>query len=374
MAEIQLVNVRRRFTAPPSGGSPFARANQSFTGPVAALDGVTLTIPNGKTCAVIGPSGCGKSTLLRVIAGLDADYEGDVRYTGEDVRHLAPGDRNIGMVFQNYALYPHFHGENNLRFFFRVRKAPDAEAEERIRITAEIMGVGFNELLQHKPGILSGGQQQRLAIGRALVRSPQLFLFDEPLSNLDAKLRTQTRIEIKRLLNRFAITAVYVTHDQEEAMALGDQIAVMRAGRIEQVGNYADLRAAPANAFVAGFLGRFPMNLLERVDASGALRTLPATLPIPRDRPLIVGVWPEDLALNTGSSPGVHLAGIVDHLEVDYSRRIQYVRVRTDAGPLTVADAANLRLAEGERVTVELPGNRLFFFDAESEECVGRSA
>lgn len=368
MAEIQLVDVRRRFTSAPSGGSPFARANQGFTGPVAALNGVTLTIPDGKTCAVIGPSGCGKSTLLRVIAGLDTEYEGEVRYNGEDVRHLAPGDRNIGMVFQNYALYPHFHGDNNLRFFFRVRKAPDAEAEERIRATAEIMGVGFNELLQHKPGILSGGQQQRLAIGRALVRSPQLFLFDEPLSNLDAKLRMQTRIEIKRLLNRFGITAVYVTHDQEEAMALGDQIAVMRGGRIAQVGSYADLRAAPANTFVAGFLGRFPMNLLERVDA------LPAALPIPRDRPLIVGVWPEDLALVTGSSTGVHLPGIVDHLEVDYSRRTQYVRVRTDAGPLTVADTDNLRLAEGERVTVELPGEKLFFFDAESGESVMRNA
>jgi ABC-type sugar transport system ATPase subunit len=370
MAEIYLENVRRRFTSPPSGGSPFARANQSFTGPVAALNGVTLTIPDGKTCAVIGPSGCGKSTLLRVIAGLDSEYEGEVRYNGEDVRHLAPGERNIGMVFQNYALYPHFHGDNNLRFFFRVHKAPDAEAEERIRITAEIMGVGFKELLQHKPGILSGGQQQRLAIGRALVRSPQLFLFDEPLSNLDAKLRMQTRIEIKRLLNRFGITAVYVTHDQEEAMSLGDQIAVMRAGRIEQVGSYTDLRAAPVNTFVAGFLGRFPMNLLEQVDTSGALRPLPAALPIPRNRPLIVGVWPEDLALNTGSSTGIHLAGIVDHLEVDYSRRTQYVRVRTDAGPITVADTANLRLAEGERVTVEIPRERLFFFDAESGESV----
>jgi ABC-type sugar transport system ATPase subunit len=368
MTEIRLEKVTRHYTRPASGTTPFARAVETFTGPVAALDNLTLTIPAAKTCAVIGPSGCGKSTLLRVIAGLDTEYEGKVLYNGEDVRHVAPGDRNIGMVFQNYALYPHFHGDNNLRFFFRVHKAPDAEAEERIRITSEIMGVGFKELLQHKPGILSGGQQQRLAIGRALVRSPQLFLFDEPLSNLDAKLRTQTRTEIKRLLNRFGITAIYVTHDQEEAMSLGDQIAIMRAGRIEQVGSYADLRAAPANTFVAGFLGRFPMNLLEKVDA------LPSGLPIPGDRPLVIGVWPEDLALNTGSSTGIQAPGIVDHLEMDYSRRTQYVRVRTDAGPITVADTANLRLAEGERVTVEMPREKLFFFDAESGESVMRIA
>ena len=250
---------------------------------VRALDHVDLTVPDGQTMAVLGPSGCGKSTLLRVVSGLEADYRGSLFYDHQNMEDVAPKDRFIGMVFQNYALYPHFEGHGNLSFFFRMQKAPDAEAEERIRITSEIMGIGFRALLQRKPGTLSGGQQQRLAIARAIVRQPRVFLFDEPLSNLDAKLRTQTRVEIKRLLRRFAITALYVTHDQTEAMALGDQVAVMRAGQIEQVGPFNDVRLRPVNTFVAGFLGVPPMNLLHNVevragglDAGHGLRLSPA--------------------------------------------------------------------------------------------------
>jgi ABC-type sugar transport system ATPase subunit len=376
MATIHLDNVVRRFEGSADAvASLLTRGNEGQSEPTAALNGVTLTIPDGKTCAVIGPSGCGKSTLLRVIAGLDTEYTGAVTYDGKEMSEVPPGQRNIGMVFQNYALYPHFQGVNNLRFSFWVRKAPDAEAEERIRITAEIMGYGFNQLLAHKPGTLSGGQQQRLAIARALVRSPDLFLFDEPLSNLDAQLRTQTRIEIKRLLNRFAITALYVTHDQEEAMALGDQIAVMRAGRVEQVGSYADLRSAPANTYVAGFLGRFPMNLLEGAVAGdgsvqlGALQIplLPGKLPR-RGQPVTVGIWPEDLALSHSPGSALHMNGVVDNIEIDYSRRTQYVRVQTAAGVIIVADTSNLRIVEEDRISVLLPAGQLTFFDGESGE------
>ena len=235
-------------------------------GRVKALDDVDLTVADGQTMAVLGPSGCGKSTLLRVIAGLEADYHGELFYDDQEMLDVPPKDRFIGMVFQNYALYPHFEGHGNLSFFFKMHKAPDAEAEERIRITSEIMGIGFRALLQRKPGTLSGGQQQRVAIARAIVRRPRVFLFDEPLSNLDAKLRSQTRIEIRRLLRRFSITALYVTHDQTEAMALGDQVAVMRAGRIEQVGPFNEVRMRPDNTFVAGFLGVPPMNLLNNVE------------------------------------------------------------------------------------------------------------
>ena len=224
-------------------------------GDVLALDALDLTVEDGETVVVVGPSGCGKSTLLRVIAGL-TDYEGVVRYDGEDVTEVPVKERFIGMVFQSYALYPHFYGQGNLNFFFKVRKAPDHEAEERIRVTSKMMGFGFAELLRRKPGTLSGGQQQRLAIARALVRQPVLFLFDEPLSNLDAKLRSSTRVEIKRLLHKFAITAIYVTHDQVEAMALGDRVAVMRDGRIDQVGTFHEVMADPANSFVAGFKWR----------------------------------------------------------------------------------------------------------------------
>ncbi|HMN28268.1 MAG TPA: ABC transporter ATP-binding protein, partial [Caldilineaceae bacterium] len=208
MATIQLEAVSKQFGA----GSP-------------ALDHINLTVPNGETVAVVGPSGSGKSTLLRIVAGLDTDYTGRVLYDGRDMRDVPPKERHIGMVFQNYALYPHFLGHGNLSFFFRLRRMSDQETEERIRVTSQIMGIGFEELLKRKPGTLSGGQQQRVAIGRAIVRNPDVFLFDEPLSNLDAKLRSQTRVEVKRLLQRFQITALYVTHDQTEAIALGDQIA-----------------------------------------------------------------------------------------------------------------------------------------------------
>ncbi len=277
MAEIHLEDVSRLYGRSTQSDSALLRKNEetelSDAGPIAALDRVNLTIPDGKTCAVMGPSGCGKSTLLRIVAGSDLDYTGEVYYDGQNVRDVPPRDRYIGMVFQNYALYPHFYGHDNLKFFFWVRNTPDKEAEERIRITARLMGIGFNQLLPRKPGTLSGGQQQRLAIARALVRNPKLFLLDEPLSNLDAKLRVQTRVEIKRLLNRFAITTIYVTHDQEEAITLGDLIAVMRAGRIEQVGSHHELYTAPANTFVAGFLGVHPMNLIDGlITETGTLR------------------------------------------------------------------------------------------------------
>jgi len=257
--------------------------------------------------AVIGPSGCGKSTLLRVVAGLDQEYEGTVAYDGRDMRDVPPRDRYIGMVFQNYALYPHFYGHGNLSFYFRMRKAPDQEAEARIRETADIMGYGFRQLLGRKPGTLSGGEQQRLAIARAIVRKPALFLFDEPLSSLDAKLRAQTRVEIRRLLRRFAITSIYVTHDQVEAIALADIIAVMRAGKIEQAGAYAELRANPANTFVAGFLGLYPINLLQgRVTGAGTAAVGSMETPLPGavqakcvgGEDIVLGVAAEDLALD----------------------------------------------------------------------------
>jgi ABC-type sugar transport system ATPase subunit len=267
MSTIHLQDVTKTYAKPLSLGrhqlTPNKEEDSAFTNQgVAALDHVNLTIPDGQTIAIVGPSGCGKSTLLRVVAGLEADYTGQVFYDDQEMSDIAPKERYIGMVFQNYALYPHFEGQGNLSFFFKVRKISDKEAEERIRITSEIMGIGFNVLLERKPGTLSGGQQQRVAIARAIVRNPRLFLFDEPLSNLDAKLRKQTRIEIKRLLRRFAITALYVTHDQAEAIALGDQIAVMRGGRIEQVGPFQTLLQTPANTFVASFVGAPPMNLL----------------------------------------------------------------------------------------------------------------
>jgi ABC-type sugar transport system ATPase subunit len=342
------------------------------------LDGVTLTVPNGKTCVIIGPSGCGKSTLLRVVAGLDMDYRGEVLYDGRAMEDVPPRDRYIGMVFQNYALYPHFHGYSNLRFTFWVRKAPDAEAEERIRATSQIMGYGFNQLLGRKPGTLSGGEQQRLAIARALVRRPKVFLLDEPLSNLDAKLRAQTRVEIKRLLRRFSITTLYVTHDQVEALALADLVAVMNAGRMEQVGPPSRLRDDPASAFVAGFFGSHPMNMIEGVVGEGGALCLPgANLSLPpavltrsqAGQSITLGVQPETLSLVLPRTPPadvVHLSGEVESIEPDFALRTQYVRVHSEAGVLTVADTSNEPLALTQRVTVGIPPAPLYFFDTKS--------
>jgi ABC-type sugar transport system ATPase subunit len=357
-------------------------------GAVAALDRVDLTIADGETLAVVGPSGCGKSTLLRVICGLDTEYTGDITYDGVDVRDVPVKDRLIGMVFQNYALYPHFPGEGNLSFFFRMHKAPNSEAEARIKATAEIMGFGFAQLLDRKPGTLSGGQQQRLAIARALVREPRLFLFDEPLSNLDAKLRTQTRIEIKRLLRRFSITAIYVTHDQEEAVALGDRIAVMRDGRVVQVAPFAELRANPCNSFVAGFLGRPPMNLAEGViEADGTLRLEDGRMPLPAalgarltaGQRLTLGIRPEAAWVGHPGQPGpegARLTGTVEMIEPDFARHTQYVRVGlgqpavvTNTAPVfTVLGPLDQALRIGAAADVVLPPGDLYFFGAGTGE------
>jgi ABC-type sugar transport system ATPase subunit len=359
MATIQLVGVTRRFA--------------THTAP--ALDAVDLAAPDGETLAIVGPSGSGKSTLLRIVAGLDGEYSGQVLYDGRDMRDVAPKERHIGMVFQNYALYPHFLGHGNLSFFFRLRRATDAETEERIRITSEIMGIGFEELLKRKPGTLSGGQQQRVAIGRAIVRNPELMLLDEPLSNLDAKLRTQTRIEIKRLLHRFRITALYVTHDQTEAIALGDQIAVLRAGRLEQIGPVTTLLGRPANAFVAGFVGTPPMNLLSGgVVREGAVELGDWQIPLPvrlrgqvyGGQQLIIGIRPESAQVlaEDAAGEGVRWDGTVELVEPDLGRRIQWVHVRRNDQTLVAGAAVEQPVYVGHQVCAVLPAEELHYFDA----------
>lgn len=380
MGEIRLEGVTRAFQGmgPARPGFRADEENLQPAGQAAALDNIHLTIPDGKTVVLLGPSGCGKSTLLRVVAGLDLDYSGRVLYDGRDMQDVPPKDRHIGMVFQNYALYPHFLGQGNLGFYFWIRKAPDAEAEARIRETAEMMGFGFKQLLGRKPGTLSGGQQQRLAIARALVRKPDLFLLDEPLSNLDAKLRSQTRVEIKRLLNRFNITTIYVTHDQEEATGLADLIAVMRSGKVEQMDTYFQLRDDPANAFVAGFIGSPPMNLSQgtvtaehQVEIGGAHLPLPGPVlaQVAPGQSIVAGIRPEALTLAFGSAPvstqGL-LPGVVQMVEPDYARRVQYVRVETPVGDFTVADITNEPLAVGQKLQIVLPTERAYFFDVQT--------
>ena len=351
-------------------------------GPVRALDNLSLTIHDGETMAIVGPSGCGKSTLLRVVAGIETVDEGLVYFDERVMNDVSPKDRGIGMVFQSYALYPHMKGEGNLGFFFRVRKRPPEEMMERIRVTSEIMGIGFEYLLERKPGTLSGGQQQRVAIGRCIVRDPSLFLFDEPLSNLDAKLRSSTRIEIKRLLHRFSITAIYVTHDQTEAITLGDRIAVMRAGRIEQVGTYEEITTRPTNSFVAGFLGLPPMNLTEgwHVTSDGVLEgpTGHASPPpeaagaLRAGQGVVVGFRGERARLvpegEASPTDSLVIDGEVLNAEPDFARQVQTVNIEAGAARLAVQAPIDQPVGGSWRVRVAVPSEALYFFDAETEE------
>ncbi len=272
-----------------------------------AVDGVSLHIRDGEFLVLVGPSGCGKSTVLRMVAGLEEITEGEVRIGERVVNDVAPKDRDVAMVFQNYALYPHMCVFDNMAFGLRRRRMPEAEVKEKVAETAELLGL--SGYLQRRPRELSGGERQRVALGRAMVRKPQVFLFDEPLSNLDAKLRVQMRAEIKRLHQRVGATMIYVTHDQVEAMTLGDRIAVMRKGVLQQCADPFTLYTTPANQFVAGFIGSPPINFFEatvaadgsalecgtvRIALSDALRAVVAPL---QGGPVVAGVRPEDLHL-----------------------------------------------------------------------------
>ncbi len=249
-----------------------------------ALRDVSLEIHDGETLCVVGPSGCGKSTLLKVVAGLEFPQRGRVFYDDIDMTEIKPQDRGVGMVFQDYALYPTMKGKGNLAYYFQQHEHTPAEQEARIQHTAQLMGIDFELLLGRFPDTLSGGEKQRVAIARCIVRDPIVFLMDEPIVNLDAKRREQTRMEIKKLLRKFRITTLYVTHDQQEAAFMGDRIAVMRQGMIEQVGTFDELYYTPANLFVATFIGTPPINLLpaeindRKVQIAGHTWPLPASV------------------------------------------------------------------------------------------------
>jgi multiple sugar transport system ATP-binding protein len=334
-----------------------------------AVDALDLEVRDGELMVLVGPSGSGKSTALRMLAGLEEVDEGRITIGGRDVTRLAPGDRDIAMVFQDYALYPHLTVGENLAFPLRLTDLPEQDVARAVQESATVLGLGA--LLGRKPGALSGGQRQRVAMGRAIVRRPQVFCMDEPLSNLDAQLRATTRTEIVALQARLGVTTVYVTHDQVEAMTMGDRIAVLRDGVLQQVDAPRALYERPVNTFVAGFLGTPSMNLLHAQTADGAVHLGGWSVPLPREvartlspaAGVVVGVRPEHLVL---AADGDGLRAVVQVVEDVGSDVVVHASLE---GTLDAPTRVVLRVvperapAKGAAVTLRPQDGRLSFFD-----------
>jgi multiple sugar transport system ATP-binding protein len=363
MARIDLIDVSKTLTES-RGAGPRTGAPDSFpsgSGRRAfSIQHLNLRIPDGQTLVVLGPSGCGKTTLLRIIAGLIAPDSGEVRYDDVDMQDVHPGHRRIGMVFQNYALYPHLSSRTNILSYFMFRKKTpelDAMAAARYQRTAELMGVELAHLLDRKPPTLSGGEKQRVALGRCITRDPALFLLDEPFSNLDQGLREKYRVNLKILLKQFGITAVYVTHDHQEAMILGDRLAIMDEGRIEQVGTYEEIYERPRNVFVAGFLNRHigtpPINLIDA-------RYVPGGEQLGNAR---VGVRPEDLAVSREERVDA-MSGVITgqvHLPLI---NVSVLGIHVGEHEVHAQAPGDARLSVGDRVWLQ--PRRYHVFDRES--------
>lgn len=350
MATVELVDVRKSY------------------GRLAVLDGIDLRIRDGEFCVFVGPSGCGKSTLLRTVAGLDGSHQGSVRIGGRDVTALAPADRGVAMVFQSYALYPHMTVARNIGFGLFMQSVPKPVIAEKVAAAARLLQI--SELLERRPSELSGGQRQRVAIGRALVRQPEVFLFDEPLSNLDAALRVQMRIEITRLHAQLGTTMIYVTHDQTEAMTMADRIVVLNGGRVEQVGSPLELYHQPANLFVAGFIGAPRINILPVTMTSNAGATrlgLPAggvvVLPVGGlSGPAMLGVRPESVLMR---APGEGLlSATVDLVEQLGGESLFHLKVQS--GEHLIVKTSGLRpWRAGDQVSVTFPPDACHLFSVD---------
>ncbi|MEM6941212.1 MAG: sn-glycerol-3-phosphate ABC transporter ATP-binding protein UgpC [Pseudomonadota bacterium] len=335
-------------------------------GDAQVIHGIDLEVEDGEFCVFVGPSGCGKSTLLRMIAGLEETTEGAIQIGARDVTHSDPSERGVAMVFQTYALYPHMTVEQNMGFGLKMNGVPRAEIASKVKAASDILKL--DPYLKRKPANLSGGQRQRVAIGRAIVRGPEVFLFDEPLSNLDAELRVEMRVEIARLHKEIGATMIYVTHDQVEAMTLADKIVVLRAGHIEQVGAPLELYRDPDNRFVAGFIGSPAMNFLagevrgDAVYVPALKRAVEVAVSLPADGTAVtLGIRPEhiDVALGQGD------------LNADLSEAlggVSYLHLGTSTDERIICEErSDERAREGDRVDISFEPRRVMLFDAQSD-------
>jgi multiple sugar transport system ATP-binding protein len=357
MAKVRLEDIKRRFNN------------------VTAIEDITFEIPDGEFWVLVGPSGCGKSTILRTIAGLETATSGKLFIGDRLVNNIPARQRDVAMVFQNYALYPHMSVAQNIGFGLQMRKVDRKIIQERVMNVAR--SLSLDHLLDRKPKQLSGGQQQRVALGRAIAREPQVFLLDEPLSNLDAQLRDNTRAELKQLHQELGITTIYVTHDQVEAMTLADKIVVLNRGRIQQIGDPQSIYASPANQMVATFLGSPPMNILPAIyqndgfDVSGQLLTIPAIvkkkLQSRQGHSFDLGIRPEHIKINTDSELTTQNSGLlsVEVKVVEPLGRETLIRAGLpgSAVALNIQVGGDVRRCPGDRLSLQLDLNQLFIFD-----------
>lgn len=351
---------------------------KKYGGTVVVKD-FNLTVEDGEFIVLVGPSGCGKSTVLRMIAGLTEVTEGEILINGVRVNHLEPRQRDVAMVFQNYALYPHMNVYQNMAFGLKMRKMPASEIDRKIRETAAVLGI--SELLGRKPKQLSGGQRQRVALGRAIVRNPGVFLMDEPLSNLDAQLRMQMRTEIIKIHRRLQATFIYVTHDQVEAMTMGDRIVVVKDGLIQQVGSPQEIYRSPANVFVAGFIGSPQMNLFDgNISDNNTLASLGGELnlvfPVPnqnifkslRGKILVLGIRPEDIKISFRPLPDKAMRAKVDLVEHTGSDKIVFASI--GGLLLTIKADADFPVKGGETIWLTVPPRSLHIFDKDNGRAI----
>jgi len=360
MANVSLNNVFKKF------------------GKTEVIHGISCDIKDGEFIVILGPSGCGKSTILRMIAGLEVITAGDISIDGRVVNRLEPADRDIAMVFQNYALYPHMTVYKNMAYGLRIRRMPKKEIDKRVRNAARILEL--TDFLDRKPRQLSGGQRQRVAMGRCIVREPKVFLFDEPLSNLDAKLRVQMRLEIRKLHEDLNITSIYVTHDQVEAMTLGDRLIVMDAGYAAQIGSPLEVYERPATRFVAGFIGSPAMNFLDvRVSSDGASVEIPGEVQLPLEngsiaeyagKDVTLGIRPEHFKLTQEKKDVMHLS--VDHVEQLGADTLVHGHFGEDKTSLTVRMSDIQQFKKNTILALKVPSQKLHLFDKESGKRIGK--